>query len=188
MTNMFKTLAVAAVAAGAVAVVPMVASATSMTPGNTTAYELGTTSTTNLYFWQSSTASGAYLPVGDSETLDFLFTATTAIPSVGQGSYLPTVGGSGVTGYVAWFNADSSGNKIGSALTTAALSSSAATVSTSFAANDYKIFEIYWDPLPQSQIMQATVSTVPVPATGFLLLGGIGAFGALRRRKKKAAA
>ncbi len=32
-----------------------------------------------------------------------------------------------------------------------------------------------------------SVAPIPLPAAGFMLLGGLGAFGALRRRKKKAA-
>lgn len=187
MANIFKTLAVAAVAAGVVAVVPVAASATTtMVAGGTINY-LGNAPTNNSYFWQSAFASSGYtdpltgnytLPA--SGTLDFYFTAVADLGAVGAG--IATPASDAGTGYIRWYN----GNSTSDSYVQRAFDNQ--NLFANFNNGDTRIFEIHWDSMPSSETLQANVSTVPVPATGLLLLGGIGAFGALRRRKKKATA
>ena len=181
MSSVLKTLALATVAAGALAIAPIAANAVTVavtengitpavgdgTSGN--AYSVGngdlfhvvlTTTTANevidntLYFQNNSS---------ETSLLSFasvIPTGSFTDPSVeysldGTNFFGVPIGSSTqltvASGATVRFRAQGTGTQIGAAL-------------------DY------------------TLAPVPVPATGLLLLGGIGAFGALRRRKKHAAA
>lgn len=55
---------------------------------------------------------------------------------------------------------------------------------TVFSAGDPQWFSLTWNGSDDNALISVEVAPVPVPAAGFLLLGGLGGLAAMKRRKK----
>lgn len=186
MTNMFKALAFASVSALAVAA-PMAANAVVVTetlgPGSPSVYSGSTLDfhVGDIYDFALS------FDVGTAGYVDINFMLVPPPSSVGAVSteiYLPspTDISTLVGGTVQWLNG---GIPDGSPTDISALGPTV--LGTTFTAGETETLRISWDSATVGSQITAAVAAVPVPATGFLLLGGIGAIGAFRRKKKAVA-
>jgi hypothetical protein len=174
MVNALKTFALAAAATAALAIAPMAANASivSVTDGGT--YAFNPADTYNFAQALTKSASGG--------SASFTFDTVGVTTGVVAGSVFLTTGAGLLNGMAQWIS-----NSTVLASTSIGGSGGYTLLNTIFSpGNDYTL-KLTWDGVKSNGILSAQVNVVPVPAAGVLLLGGIGAMGALRRRKKATA-
>lgn len=171
MVNALKTFALAAAATAALALAPMAANASIVTVTDGGSYAFNPSD--NYSFYKDLAAgSGAGM-------VSFTFNTVGVTTGVVAGSVFLTTGANLMNGVAQWI---SNGTVL--AQKDIGYSSGYNLLNTIFSpGNDYTL-KLSWDGVKSDGILSAQVNVVPVPAAGVLLLGGLGAMGALRRRKK----
>lgn len=186
MTNVLKVLAFAGASSLALAVAPMAASATTLTTAttvfdNTTSVTGSTGTTTGNPFLVGNADSydlSYYVGAGDTINSIYYFKNVSSAPAFL--SFASTIPGDPFSSQSVQLSTDG-----GATFTSAPINTG--TLQIAIAKNG--LLEVWAQATATGTgKLDYTVAPVPVPATGLLLLGGIGAFGALRRRKKKATA
>ncbi len=167
MANALKTFARAAAATAALALAPMAANASvvDLTDGGTYAFN-----PTDSYSFSANLTKDA-----GAGSASFTFnTVGAATPVVARSVFLTT--GAGLLNGMAKLTRNNTLLAYGSGTYTL--------LKTIFSPGYDYTLKLSWDGVTSDGILSAQVNVVPVPAAGVLLLGGLGAMGALRRRKK----
>ena len=174
MANALKTFALAAAATAALAFAPMAASASIVNVTDGGSYAFNPSDTYNFTQALSKSTSGG--------TASFTFNTVGVTTGVVAGSVFLSTGAGLLNGMAEWIS-----NNTVLASTSIGASGGYNLLNTIFSPDNEYTLKLSWDGVKSNGILSAQVNVVPVPAAGVLLLGGLGAMGALRRRKKATA-